>query len=75
MERVVIIGNGGSGKTWLSRQLGTILNSRIYHLDRFFWEAGGSGKKRPKAIYEAFAGIKFKFTDRSMMQTFLSSCR
>ncbi|MGE0173952.1 MAG: hypothetical protein AB7T49_14240 [Oligoflexales bacterium] len=50
MQRIVIIGNGGSGKTWLSLKLANVLNSKVCHLDRLFWEPGGFNKKRPKDL-------------------------
>jgi len=44
--KVVIIGNGGSGKTWLAKQLASRFSSRLVHLDNVFWEPGGFDKKR-----------------------------
>ncbi len=40
MERVVIIGNGGAGKSTLARRLGTFTRLPVYHLDRLFWHPG-----------------------------------
>ncbi|MEZ4492013.1 MAG: GNAT family N-acetyltransferase [Dehalococcoidia bacterium] len=40
MERVVIIGNGGAGKSTLARRLGAFTGLPVYHLDRLFWHAG-----------------------------------
>jgi adenylate kinase family enzyme len=45
--RTVIIGNSGSGKTWLSRELATP-GTEIVHLDDLFWLPGGFNKKRSK---------------------------
>jgi adenylate kinase family enzyme len=50
MQRIVIIGNGGSGKTWLSQRLSEKLKYKVCHLDRLFWEPGGFNKKRPKDV-------------------------
>lgn len=43
---MVIIGNSGSGKTWLAERLRTILLAPVIHLDDLFWEPGGFDKKR-----------------------------
>lgn len=40
MERIVIIGCPGSGKTTLSRALGEKLNLPVVHLDRLWWSRG-----------------------------------
>jgi len=38
MERIVIIGLAGSGKTTLAKKLVSILKINVYHLDRIFWQ-------------------------------------
>ena len=40
MERILIIGCPGAGKTTLARQLGEKLNLPVVHLDRIFWAPG-----------------------------------
>lgn len=40
MERILIIGCGGSGKTTLARQLGEITGLPVVHLDQIFWSPG-----------------------------------
>lgn len=40
MQRVAIIGNGGSGKTWLARALGCALQLPVTHLDTLFYDDG-----------------------------------
>ncbi|WP_136809435.1 AAA family ATPase [Desulfosediminicola flagellatus] len=45
--RTVIIGNSGSGKTWLSQKLATP-NAQIIHLDALFWMPGGFDNKRDR---------------------------
>ena len=38
MERVIIIGCGGAGKSTLARQLGEKLGLPVVHLDKLFWK-------------------------------------
>ena len=40
MERIVIIGCGGAGKSTLARLLGEKLNLPVVHLDKLFWRPG-----------------------------------
>jgi len=40
MKRVAIIGSGGTGKSTLAQQLGTITNLPVYHLDALHWKPG-----------------------------------
>ena len=40
MERILIIGCGGAGKSTLARQLGEKLNLPVVHLDRLYWKPG-----------------------------------
>ena len=40
MERIVIIGCPGSGKTTLARELGERLDLPVVHLDRLWWTQG-----------------------------------
>ena len=50
--KVVVIGNSGSGKTWLADQLANQLaacaSATVIHLDELFWEPGGFDQKRSK---------------------------
>ena len=47
--RTVIIGNSGSGKTWLAKRLGERANVPIVHLDELFWQPGGFDLKRSES--------------------------
>ena len=38
MERILIIGCGGAGKSTLARQLGEKLNLPVVHLDKLYWK-------------------------------------
>ena len=40
MDRIVIIGCGGAGKSTLARQLGEKLNIPVVHLDKLYWKPG-----------------------------------
>lgn len=40
MERIVIIGCGGAGKSTLARQLGEKTGIPVIHLDKIFWKPG-----------------------------------
>lgn len=48
MERIVIIGCGGAGKSTLARQLGEKLNIPVVHLDKLFWNPGWVEKSKEK---------------------------
>ncbi len=37
MNRVLVIGSGGAGKSTLSKRLGEILDIDVIHLDRLYW--------------------------------------
>ena len=38
MERIIIIGCGGAGKSTLARKLGEALDIPVVHLDKLFWK-------------------------------------
>ncbi len=40
MERIILIGCGGAGKSTLARQMGEKLNIPVIHLDSIFWLPG-----------------------------------
>lgn len=48
--RMVIVGNSGSGKTWLANNLAKFNGSQVIHLDHIFWEPGGFDKKRSPEV-------------------------
>ena len=48
-QRIIIIGNSGCGKTFLSKRISRPA-TKIIHLDEAFWEPGGFNKKRPQEI-------------------------
>ncbi|RYD29195.1 MAG: AAA family ATPase [Verrucomicrobiaceae bacterium] len=53
MRRTVIIGNSGSGKTFLAGELGAAHGIPVVHLDGIFWLPGGFNGKRPAAEVDA----------------------
>lgn len=46
MEKIVIIGSPGAGKSTLGRKLEEILGIKVFHLDRYFWRP--NWRERPK---------------------------
>jgi len=50
MNKVAIIGPGGAGKSTLAQELSSILNIKVYHLDRIFWQRDWKEKPRDTRI-------------------------
>ncbi len=46
MQRIVVIGCMGAGKSVFSERLSRITGLKLYHLDRLFWTADGKGTDR-----------------------------
>jgi adenylate kinase family enzyme len=44
--RAIIVGNSGSGKTWLATRLAMGSGAPVFHLDDLYWEPGGFDRKR-----------------------------
>lgn len=51
-KRIVIIGNSGSGKSYLARRLGAGLKNPVVHLDSIFWLPGGFNEKRAAPVVD-----------------------
>lgn len=49
LQRVLIIGNSGSGKSWLAARLSELENLPVTDLDTLYWEPEGYGVAREKA--------------------------
>jgi len=49
-NRIVIIGNSGSGKSWLSERLAGALGVKFVDLDRIHWIGDGHGNKREPSV-------------------------
>ncbi|MGF6178277.1 AAA family ATPase [Ensifer sp. 4252] len=45
MDRIFIMGNGGSGKTWLAKELAHRLHHSAHHLDDFHWMPNFAGER------------------------------
>ena len=54
--KLVIVGNSGSGKTWLATGLAARASVPIVHLDELFWQAGGFDLKRPESEVASLIG-------------------
>ncbi|ASS53857.1 ATPase AAA [Rhizobium leguminosarum] len=49
-DRMLIMGNGGAGKSWLARRVGEQLHHPVVHLDDMHWEPGRYGIDRDRAL-------------------------
>jgi adenylate kinase family enzyme len=50
MQRVVILGRGGAGKSTLARRLGSLTDMPVIELDRLFWRPGLAATPRDQWI-------------------------
>lgn len=53
MDRIFIVGNGGSGKTWLAKKLAAKLGLPLTHLDDLHWLPNFAGE-RPRHERDRF---------------------
>lgn len=52
MKKALIIGNSGSGKSWLSAKLLAQLQVKEVNLDSIVWLPGGFSRKRPQKVID-----------------------
>ena len=75
--RTVIIGNSGSGKTWLSRQLGNRseegLKALIEWAEGYLSRQGPSGRASHSLLFELFAGERHRFESEVQVLAFVSA--
>lgn len=57
MERVLILGPGGAGKSALSRSIGERTGLPVVHLDVLFWGPGWSAVPREQALARLTAAV------------------
>lgn len=58
MNKILIVGNSGSGKSWLAQKLKNLLNLNAFSLDDIHWQSGGYNAKRtPEQIKQALDDI------------------
>ena len=72
--RTVILGNSGSGKTWLARKLTGCFSIPIIHFDDIFWEPGGFDKPREfghSQIYKKFSKKEFRLKSEDEVLRFI----
>ena len=50
MEKIVVIGSSGAGKSTFARELGAIRDIEVVHLDRYFWQSGWTVYPRTERI-------------------------
>ena len=62
-SRTVIVGNGGSGKSWLAERLAFALSAPAVDLDEIHWLPGGFNARREPAV--AMDMVRIKAADDS----------
>ena len=56
MKKIMIIGGSGAGKSTLAKNLDTLLNIPVYHLDAYYWKPGWQSIERTeiKRLQQSF---------------------
>jgi adenylate kinase family enzyme len=52
VKRVVVLGSGGAGKTWLANEVARRTGLPVVHLDRIFWSPGWQEREADEAKQE-----------------------
>lgn len=50
LNRIIVLGNSGSGKSWIAKNLASAMNSEWIDLDTIHWEPGGYGVARDRLV-------------------------
>ena len=50
--KLVVIGNTGAGKSWLSRHISRMLKIPVFHLDQIYWKPGSFTEKQSPEFIE-----------------------
>ncbi|MCD8879246.1 AAA family ATPase [Staphylococcus kloosii] len=50
MQKIIVIGSSGSGKSTFSRKLSRVMNIPVYHLDALFWKPNWHMRNLPEKI-------------------------
>ncbi|SET55037.1 DNA topology modulation protein [Paenibacillus sp. NFR01] len=72
MNRIMIAGSAGAGKSTLSRQLGEALQLPVVHLDTLYWNPGwvASGDEEMQRRVEAYVALDQWIIDGNYNKTF-----
>jgi adenylate kinase family enzyme len=57
MQRIMILGSGGAGKSTLARQLGDVLSLPVTHIDQLFWQPHWHAVERDTLIARQHAVV------------------
>ena len=49
-NKIVLVGSGGSGKSWLAKRIAELTDYPLYHLDNEFWKPGWTESPRDEFI-------------------------
>ena len=58
-KKIILVGSGGSGKSWLSKKIAKATNYPLYHLDNEFWKPDwvmATKEEKETRYSEIFAG-------------------
>ena len=39
-NKIILVGSGGSGKSWMAKRIAEITGYSLYHLDKELWQPG-----------------------------------
>lgn len=50
MEKIIVIGSPGAGKSYFSKRLASVLDLPLYHLDNLYWNENRTHISREELI-------------------------